>query len=199
MRFFSNTYVKHGLLTIAALLFIIFFLTKGLDNYTRHGQQVEIPDVKGWQVKEIEEIFKQKKLHYIIADSLFIKDNIPGSVLKTVPPIGTNVKPGRTIALIINSYNDVLLSVPTVQDMSRRQAQSLLQSVGYKYVQTKIVSGPYKDLVIGLENERGDKLNPGDCIAANTHLFILVSSGTKEILSLDTTVVVDNEPEESWY
>lgn len=198
MRFFSNIYVKHGILAIAISLIIIIVLIKWLDFYTRHDQQVEVPDVIGWQIKKIEDIFKQKKLHYVIADSSFVDGNTPGSILKTDPPVGTNVKPNRIIYLTINSYNTLLLTIPAVKDMSRKQAQLLLQSIGFKHVQTKTVSGIYKDLVIGIENEKGDKLNPGDHISANTLLFILVSSSTEEISS-DSTVVIDKKSEESWY
>src|SRR5215470_6775305 len=189
MRFFSNIYVKHGILAIVIFLTVIFFLKKWLDVYTRHDQQVEIPDVKGLEVKEIDAIFKQKKLCYVIADSIFVNGTTPGSILKTTPPIGTKVKPNRVIYLTINSYEDLLLTIPSVKDMSRRQAQSLLQSIGFKDVQTKTVCGTYKNLVTGIETKKGNKLTMGDHVSANTPLVILVSSGIEEVSSVDSTAI----------
>lgn len=178
-RIFNNIFVKNLLLAIVIFLVLIFGVLWWLDNYTNHGEQVKVPDVKGMQISEASTFFQQKGLKYEVIDSTFVKNRIPGSILETVPPIGTNVKPGRTIYVTINAYTAQLLVIPSVQDMSQRQALAILRSLGFENVEIKMISGAYKDLVMGLESN-GKSLEAGDRIPSNSYLYLLVSMGNVE-------------------
>lgn len=200
MNIFLNKYIKCIIVLISLFFIFIVFFIKWLNVYTNHGQQVRVPNIKGFQVKEIVDIFKQKHLHYVVIDSIFIPENKPGSVLKTVPTIGTNVKPNRTIYLTISCHNPLLLTIPAIKNKHPKEVQSLLQSIGFKNIQTKTVCAPYKNLIIGLENDRGNQLHTGDRIIYNAPIFILISSGSiEERSSIDSTTIIDNKSEESWF
>ncbi|MDR2520704.1 MAG: PASTA domain-containing protein [Bacteroidales bacterium OttesenSCG-928-I14] len=191
MSIFSKYYVKCGLILLFSFS-IIISVAKYLEIYTQHGQYVKIPNIIGFQVKTVENILKKKKLHYSIIDSVFIPENTPGSILETIPPAGTKVKPNRTIYLTINSINQPLLSIPEIKYMPHQEAQLLLQSIGFKNVQIRTECGPHKNLVVGLETKNGNKLNTGDRITASTTLIILVSSGDNEKpFSMDSDSISD--------
>ncbi|MCC8147178.1 MAG: PASTA domain-containing protein [Bacteroidales bacterium] len=197
-NFFSNIFIKNILLSIAVFLIIVFVVLGWLNRYTNHGQQVEVPDVRGMQVADAAPFFQQRTLRYEVIDSTFVKNKAPGSILETIPPVKTNVKAGRTIYITINAYTAQLLAIPSVKDMSQRQALAILRSLGFESIDTKIVPGAYKDLVLGLEGG-GRTLEPGERIPADTPVYILVSSGEVENIFESIETEQDTTPEESWF
>ncbi|GHT47655.1 PASTA domain-containing protein [Bacteroidia bacterium] len=199
MKLFANIYIKNIGIAIVILIVLIFIVLQWLNVYTHHGKQVTVPDVKGLQVEQAAPFLEQKSLHYVVVDSIYAKNQAPGSILETVPPIGTNVKEGRTIYLTVNADTAQLLTVPAVMDMSQRQASAMLLSLGFESVQIRTVSGAYKDLVVGLETASGQTVEAGSRIPANTTLNLLVSSGEADISLPDSAEVITEDSEESWY
>ena len=181
-------YVKNILLALGIMMVLFFILVKGLNIYTCHGKQVIVPDVKGMQVEQAGVFFHRKKLNYAVVDSIYARNKPAGSILETIPPGGTNVKEGRTIYLTVNAATAQMLTVPQVVDVSRRQAETTLRSLGFETIRIKSVPGQHKDLVLGLENARGVSIDAGSRLPADTHVFLLVCSGNGEILG-------ENEPQ----
>jgi beta-lactam-binding protein with PASTA domain len=198
-KFFKNIYVKNLLAAVLVLVVLLIAVLAWLGIYTQHGEAVEVPDVKGLQVEKAEPFFASKELQYQIIDSVFSKGAIPGSIVETIPSVGSKVKKGRTIYLKINSFTAQLLTVPDVKDLSLRHALAMLKSIGFERVETKSVQGIYRDLVIGLES-KGVPVAPGEKIPVSTPLSLLVSSGTGEmIFTEDTSVILEGTPDESWF
>ena len=199
-KLFFNTYVKHILLAILIVIVLSWLILLWLDHYTHHGSQVAVPDVTGMQVDQAAPFFEKRTLQYTVVDSIYVKNKPAGSILETVPPVGTNVKEGRTIYLTINSRDAQLLTIPPVIDMSQRQAMAMLRSLGFEIIHTRTVPGAYKDLVVELETSNGQKIDVGSRIPASTSLVILISSGIEEESLLpDSMVVIPEDSEEYWY
>jgi len=194
-----NIYVKNVLIALTILIVLVFVVLQWLNFYTRHGKQVAVPDVKGMQVEQAAPFFTEKTLQYLVVDSIYIRNKPAGSILETVPPVGTNVKEGRTIYLTVNSSSVGLLTVPQVTDMSGRQAEAILRSLGFGNIRTRIVPGAYRDLVTGLESIGGNPVAAGSRIPAATVLVLLVNSGQEEILISEEGESPIEEPEEYWY
>ena len=186
-------------MALVILVVLIFAVLQWLNFYTRHGKQVAVPDVKGMQVEQAAPYFTEKTLQYVVVDSIYIRNKPAGSILETVPPVGTNVKEGRTIYLTVNSFSAQLLTVPQVTDISQRQAEAILRSLGFANIRTRIVPGAYKDLVTGLENAGGEPIDAGSRIPAATVLVLLVNSGQEEILILQEDETLIEDSEEYWY
>ncbi|MDH8702563.1 beta-lactam-binding protein with PASTA domain [Dysgonomonadaceae bacterium PH5-43] len=198
LNFFNNIFVKNLLLAIAIVLILIYATLKWLDSYTNHGQQVMVPDVKGMQVVDAAPLLEQKTLKYEVVDSTFVKNKVPGSILETVPPVGTNVKEGRTIYITINAFTAQMLIIPAVQDMSQRQALAMLKSVGFDVVEVKYVPGAYRDLVLRLE-VNDEELEPGSKVNASTSISLIVSSGEIEEELIEVDSIPEFSTEESWF
>jgi beta-lactam-binding protein with PASTA domain len=197
--FFSNIYIKNLLIAVFIFIVLVFAVLWWLDSYTNHGKKVIVPDVKGLRVTDAAPLFERQTLQYVVIDSSYVKNKLPGSILETVPPVGTSVKEGRTIYITVNSYIAQMLIVPSVKDMSQRQASAMLKSVGFERVSIQLVSGAFQDLVLGLETG-GQILNGGDRIPADTPLILLVSSGQEEISFPEgDEILLDNDSEESWF
>ena len=175
-----NIVIKNILLALLLLIVLIFIVMLWLNIYTHHGQQINVPDVKGMQVEEAALFFRQTSLQYEVIDSMFVRNKPAGSILETNPPAGTNVKKSRTIYLTVNSTTAQMLIVPQVMNMSRRQAEATLRTLGFESIRIRSVPEAYKDLVLGLEKPGGIAVMADERIPANTPLVLLVSSGAGE-------------------
>ena len=195
----KNIYVRNllGLIIVSILLVITVLIW--LNRYTRHGEAVDVPDVKGLSVEDAAPFFTKKGLNFSVVDSIFIKNAIPGSIDETTPPVGSKVKKGRTVYLKIYAYSPQLITVPDVKDASQRQSLAMLHSLGFENVEVKMVAGVYRDLVLGIES-RGTPLDVGQRIPADTPLSLLVSSGSDDILLMDNPVdSTDVNPDDSTF
>jgi len=187
--FFSNIYVINILGLILVSIILLAGVLLWLKLYTQHGKTVEVPDVKGFSVENAEVFFTKRNLNFLVVDSAFVENSVPGSIAETTPPVGSRVKEGRVIYLKINSYSPQLITIPDIKDISLRQSLAMLKSLGFENIETKMVEGVYKDLVIGLES-KGVAMEAGQRVAASTPLSLLVSLGSGDISVLE-------EPEDS--
>ena len=92
-KFFKENSVeallKHGAIAVGILLFfsIIYFYIF-LPNITNHGEFVEVPELKGIKVDELQDFLEKHKLRYSVNDSAYT-DTLPSlSVLRQFPEIG---------------------------------------------------------------------------------------------------------------
>ena len=197
--FFKNIYVRNLLGMILVSVILLFAVLIGLNQYTQHGKAVEVPNVKGLSVEKAKPFFAKKKLSFVIIDSVFMKNAVPGSIFETTPPAGSPVKEGRTIYLKINSFVPQLITIPDVKDSSQRQALAMLRSLGFENVEIKTVAGVYKDLALGIES-KGIPLEAGQRVPVNTPLSLLVSSGSGDNLFLENPVdSAEVSPDEAWF
>ena len=178
--FLNNIFVRNFIGLIVVSVILVAAVLIWLNYYTQHGKAVELPDVKGLSVEQAEQFFTKSKINYVVEDSVFNKGAVPGSIAETRPPIGSMVKEGRTIYLKVYSFLPNLIPIPDIVDTSQRQALAMLISLGFEKVETKIVPGVHKELVLGLES-RGVALEAGQRVSADTPLSVLVSSGTGEV------------------
>ena len=121
---------------------LLFGVLKGLDIYTRHGEAVIVPDVKGMGVEEAGKIFRNHGLVCIVSDSSYVKALPAGCILEYNPAAGQKVKEGRTIYLTINKIEIPLHVVPDVADNSSlRQAEARILASGFKLAEIQYISG----------------------------------------------------------
>ena len=160
---------------IAGVLLLVLTLLF-LNIYTRHGQNIIVPDLNGLQANEAEAILKSKGLTVQIVDSIYKPDAIPGSVIEQTPKPGNKVKEGRNIYLTIYSFNPQQISVPELVDFSTRQALSLLNSIGFNDIDILEVPAEYHGLVLSVEY-KGRKLLADEQIPAGSPLKLIVGSG----------------------
>ncbi|MDR0427365.1 MAG: PASTA domain-containing protein [Dysgonamonadaceae bacterium] len=198
----NNIFIRNILLAAIVFLLLVFAVLKWLDSYTQYGSQVEIPNVKGMLITDAIPFFEQRSLRYEVIDSAYVKNKAPGSILETTPPIGAYVKQNRIIYITVNAATAQMLIVPLVKDMSQRQAEAMLKSIGFESVTVMEVPGVFKGLALSVE-AKGRTLNQGDKLPADTPLTLLVSSGSEgntfpeESNPQDSLLFVT--PDESWF
>lgn len=159
-----------GVALVAATLF-------WLDGYTRHGQELTVPDVKGMFVDEAEMIASQKGLNIQVVDSTYSRNFPLGSVVDQTPPADSHAKEGRAIYVIVNAKAVRTVPLPDMRDVSARQAQASLRSLGF-VVDEEVEYEPsvYKDLVLDVKTD-GVVVEPGTRIKEGQTLTLVVGFG----------------------
>ncbi|MEY8707174.1 PASTA domain-containing protein [Bacteroides faecichinchillae] len=178
---------------VVAVILLLFGVMKWLDTYTRHGEAVVVPDVKGMTVEEASKMFRNNGLVCVVSDSTYVKDKPAGIILELNPGVGQKVKEGRIIYLTINTLNIPLRVVPNVADNSSlRQAQAKVLASGFKLNEPEMMSGE-KDWVYGVKY-KGRLLSAGEEIPLGASLTLMVGNGTEDILEDDSLESDVTEP-----
>ena len=183
----NNIYTKNILLSIFVTIALFLGLKWWLNDYTRHGQSVIVPDVKGLSIEEASTFFHNSNLRFEVVDSVYNKGTQPGAIVETMPTAGTKVKEFKNVYVTINANTSRASIIPDVKDQSYRQAIAKLNAAGFKDVQVKYKPEAYKDLVLGLEY-KGRSINAGERLPLDSRLVLLVSDGEK---STDESLLFD--------
>ena len=209
-EFFSFRQNKYFWANLIAMIIVValalFGVLKGLDIYTRHGEAVVVPNVKGMGVAEAEKLFRNQGLSCIVSDSSYVKNLPAGCILDYNPSAGQKVKEGRTIYLTINTLSTPLQAVPNVADnSSMRQAQARLLASGFKLAENQYIPGE-KDWVYGVKY-KGHTLTNGEQVPVGATLTLIVGDGGDLPQEGDSTGVETGTPvssgasaaDESWF
>lgn len=164
-----------NLLLIAVVLFIIlkaiFYL---LGVYTRHGESVTVPDLKGYPVSKLQMVLSNVDMTYEVTDSIYRNDVPRGVVVSQNPDANKAVKKGRTIFITVNSVLPEMVTMPDLVGKSRRIALPLIEIAGLKLENLK-----YKpdesctDCVLGMEYE-GKPIKSGDRIRKGEKITLIL-------------------------
>ncbi len=204
--FKTNKYFWLNLIAMMAVVILLLFgVLKWLDVYTRHGEAVVVPDVKGMTVGEAEMLLRNHGLVCVVSDSNYVKNKPAGSILELNPSAGQKVKEGRTIYLTINTLDVPLRLVPDVADNSSvRQAQAKILAAGFKLSENELISGE-KDWVYGVKY-KGRQLNMGDKVPVGATLTLVVGDGETQGQDSDSLEIVEDaagttdvSTDDSWF
>ena len=204
--FKTNKYFWLNLIAMMAVVILLLFgVLKWLDVYTRHGEAVVVPDVKGMTVGEAEMLLRNHGLVCVVSDSNYVKNKPAGSILELNPSAGQKVKEGRTIYLTINTLDVPLRLVPDVADNSSvRQAQAKILAAGFKLSENELISGE-KDSVYGVKY-KGRQLNMRDKVPVGATLTLLVGDGETQVQDSDSLEIVEDaagttdvSTDDSWF
>ena len=192
-RFFWLNIIAMAVVVVVAILGVL----KGLDIYTRHGDAVTVPDVKGKSFLEARQILEQSDLKCVVSDSNYVSTLPAGCILDYNPSAGQKVKRGHIISLNINTLSIPLVSVPDVADNSSlRQAEARLLAAGFKISPIEEVDGE-KDWVYGVKYN-GQRLMLGERVPVNSTLSLMVGSGLQatDSLSVEGKEIEDSQKQE---
>lgn len=200
-RFFWLNLIAMVVVCVAAALGTL----RWLDGYTRHGEAVVVPDVKGMNLRLAENELDKQSLKSIVIDSSYVKGMPPGSILEQNPSGGSKVKEGRTIYLTINADSAPKVAVPDIMDNSSlRQAEAKLRALGFKLTEPEYINGE-KDWVYNIKY-RGRNLKAGEKIPHEAVLTLCVGDGNETMTEDSTMTTVsgtidDDKPvvDESWF
>jgi hypothetical protein len=177
---------------------ILYIVLKSIDSYTNHNQGVKVPDVRGLQIEDAAPFFEQNRLRYVIVDSIFSKETVPGAIVELLPEANSKVKKNRIVYVTVNAKTEETAIIPDVTDLSFRQAAALLMARGFVDVEHKYVSGEYRDLTLGVEYE-GRMINSNMRVPLTAKLVLVISDGNilpSDSAENDVEIIVGDE---SWF
>ncbi len=173
---FIKTFGLHILAIFAVMALCFAIISYVLNGYTRHGESLTVPDIKGLKIDDAIHLLSQKNLKYVISDSLYFADKPKLSILEQNPNAGSKVKVGRCVYLIINSNKVPQVSLPNLKDVSLRQAESMLVRAGLKL--GKLIYKPdiAKDVVLEVQFLNAS-IQPGYKIGIGSQVDLVLGDG----------------------
>jgi len=154
-----------------AILFGGFML---LDVYTKHGDEVEVPDFAGIYINDLEKFVEGHDLNFEIVDSVYSNESAKGTVIDQDPNAGSKVKRDRVIYLTVNAMLIKKVKMPDLIDLSLKQATSLLETYGLKVGTLRYVEG--LPPVIS-QSHKGKTINGGDLIDIGSEVDLVLGRG----------------------
>ncbi len=179
--FFQSKSFRFVLWNILAAILIIVVLLLGLyfwlRRYTQHGHEVVVPNTVGLYMEEAVPQAQAQGLTLQITDSTY-SNRVPlGTIVEQTPPAGSHAKEGRALYVVVNARCRRQVPLPDLQDMSYRQAEATLRSLGvvvnpdYEYEPSE-----YKDLVLAVK-QGGAVVTPGQRIEEGSRVTLVVGFG----------------------
>lgn len=180
----KKIFLHIGLMVLAGIV-IAWLAMMWLDVWTRHGDTIAVPSVKSIPYDKAEQMLKSDGLVALLSDSVYDTRTSPGTVIEQNPKPGTIVKEGREIYLTINAFSPKMVTLPSLTDMSVRQARSILEGLEIKNIVEKRVPSDFKDLVLAVRY-RGNRLSPGARVPVNASIELEVGEGLPDIVESDS-------------
>ncbi|QNK64529.1 PASTA domain-containing protein [Pedobacter sp. PAMC26386] len=168
---FRNNLIA-AIATVAVLLFVAFF---SLRFYTKHGEGLNVPTVKGLSFNQAVSKLEAMGLRYEV-DSVYIMDMPPGTVIDQDPEANTFVKDNRTIYLTINTAQAPNVKFPDIQAKSFIEAQALITSFGLKVGDTVYKADVARDVILEV-SFGGSAIKAGDVIPKGSKIDLLLGDG----------------------
>ena len=159
----------HLALSIGITLALIIVALIFLNIYTRHGNEVEMPDFIGKDSKSLVTDSLSADFIVVVSESVFDKTSKPGTVLKQNPNPKEKVKKGRKVYVTVASDQPPIVKMPQLQDVSLRQAEIMLKAKGLILGSVIYKPSPYENAVLeqlyrGRPIASGKDINMGEII-----------------------------------
>ncbi len=143
----TRTFRKNLIIAIISIIAFLLLVFYSLNLYTRHGEGLPVPKLKGLSIEKAIQILESQGLRYQI-DSVYIMDKEPGLVVEQDPDPNTNVKNNRTIYLTIITRLAPHIAFPDINGKTFLEARAILNNYGLKVGDTTYVSDVARDIVL---------------------------------------------------
>lgn len=161
-----------GILLFLALIYFYIYLP----NVTNHGEFVDVPDIKGVKIEDLEKFLKDHKLRFSVNDSAY-SDTLPSlTVLRQFPAPGAKVKENRIIYVSLNRVSPPTLPMPDLTDGSLVNAKAVLKSNELKLGRIYYEASPFKNLVKEFRFH-GLPITPGTRLPKGSVIDLVVGDG----------------------
>ena len=175
----SRCFLKQLVLAASLSIVIVWGVLRMLDVYTLHGLRILVPELEGYLLEEAKDILVDKRLRYVVNDSIFDNSREQGSVAMQDPAPGTEVKRNRTIYLTTVAVLPEMVPMPDLTDLSRRQAMALLETHGLTVGRIEYRPDIARNAVLEQKYKEGI-IEPGSPVAKGTSIDLVLGEGLGE-------------------
>jgi len=181
---FSKFFWINFILALLVLYVIFYFTMRNLDTYTNHSVKIQVPNLKGIQLSELDDSLKLLEVEYKIRDSVYSNDYPMGMIIQQDPLPHTEdfpnyIKPNRTIYLTIVKKQEIYKTIPDLLTnvTSKNIGKSKLEKLGFK-VELEVKDHKDKDKVLELRYE-DELLKTGKKLVRGSMIKLVFGSGNK--------------------
>ncbi len=173
-------FILCSMIAAAGVLIIgVITLIWGLRNYTQHGIEIVVPDITKMYVEEARIIAATEGLKLSVVDSTYSTKVPLGTIVEQDPVQGSLVKQGRTIYVIQNARFRRPVILPELRDLSLRQAEATIKSLGLNIAEVIYEPSTFKNIILDIHI--GDSsLLAGSRLEEGTTLTLIVGKGQGE-------------------
>lgn len=170
----ATKFVVTNILIAAGVAVVLFVsVVIWLRHYTLHGKEVTIPQVTGMTQQEAEIVLRGSGLYLVVVDSTY-SDKAPlGTVVEQTPPALSHAKPDRPVYVVMNARTKQLIPLPELHDVSYRQAEATLRSIGLRVAKVEYEPSLYPDNVLDVR-AGGMSLNEGTRLPEGSGVTLVV-------------------------
>lgn len=173
---FSKAFWINAILALVVLFFSTKWMLGYLNEYTLHGQTINVPDFTGKKIEKLDEFIADSKMQYIIIDSVYKTDKPRGTVVDQDPPAVSLVKEGRKIYLTVNAKMPMRVGLPNLTDVTLRQATAILEYYGLRVGNKKYIPDQCFNCVLRMEI-KGNRAEAGMMVEKNTTVDLILGQG----------------------
>ena len=138
-----------------------------------------MPSLSGLNIEDANKILKKKKIKFEVLDSSkYFSETPVNFILSQIPDAGEFVKKNRKIYLNVNPSDYQKVSIPNIIQITKRNAESILNALGFEVSSFQYVDNIGKDMVLEVLYN-GEKMNIGDAIARGSKLELILGNGKK--------------------
>jgi hypothetical protein len=181
---FSKFFWINFLLASATLYGIFYYTMDNLDKYTNHNIKIEVPNLLGIQINNLNDTLEKLELRYEIRDSIYSENHPMGRIIQQDPkPHSENfpnyIKPNRNLYLTIVKKQDIYKTVPDLMTNvnSKNIGKSKLERLGFK-VDLEMRNHKDRDKVLEIRFE-DEIVKAGRKLLKGATLKLIYGSGDK--------------------
>ena len=160
----SGRFIVQLAIAVVVSIVLVLLVLKFLDIYTRHGDEIDLPDFRNMTIAQIDSAGLTRTFDLSVIDSVYSDELEGGTVVLQEPPPGTDVKKGRNVYLTTVAYIPEKVPVPDLKYLTLRQALHVLEASKLK--PGKLIYKPSFD-----RNAVLQQIHLGDSIPADTIIF----------------------------
>ena len=164
------------LFAIGSVIVVVLIAFYSLGYYTRHGSGIPVPKITGINIDRALSTLKEQGFGVSI-DSVYVLDQVPGTVIEQDPDAGTNVKEGRVIYLKIVKNQAPNVALPDILDAPYISAEATLSNYGLKIGDTTYKSDIARDHVLEIKFA-GQPIQPGTKIPKGSKVDLVLGDGS---------------------
>ena len=168
-----KTFLRNLGLAVLFMIVLIWLTLFMLSVYTNKGENIPTPSLKGLTTRQVESLNNDHNFRFVIEDSVYRKNFIPGTVVFQNPPAGHKIKPNRIIYITLASFTPEQVEVPKLTDVSIRQARELLESKGFAIGNIIIRPSEFDDLVLE-QKYNGQLIAPGSKLGNGSAIDLVI-------------------------
>lgn len=178
--FISRSFRRHLVALVVVWCVVVGSAWVFLNAFSRRGEVVELPDLKGMTLKEATEVLQGAGLEAIHLDSVYNRKGRAFEVVEQLPPAASPTKPGRKVYLTTYRSlppNEVLA---VEEGMDARVARIRLENKGFLIEEVGEANIALVGRVVRVESTRRNVLAPDARLPRGSTVRLVVGQTTNE-------------------